>query len=94
MFVLTKQAVLFIRPDGERFAAPNGYMGDVPDWVAKTKQFRRQVADGKIVATESISDKAMQDAGADKPRKGGKRKDAATPAPENGEPTESISDKA
>ena len=46
MFVLTKQAVLFIRPDGERFAVPNGYMGDVPDWVAKTKQFRRQVADG------------------------------------------------
>ena len=33
----------------------------------------KQVADGKIVATESISDKAMQDAGADKPRKGGKR---------------------
>ena len=80
MFVLTKQAVLFIRPDGERFAAPNGYMGDVPDWVAKTKQFRRQVADGKIVATESISDKAMQDAGADKPRKGGKRNDAAESA--------------
>lgn len=93
MFVLTKQAVLFIRPDGERFAAPNGYMGDVPDWVAKTKQFRRQVADGKIVATESITDKAMQDAGADKTRKGGKRKDAP-PAPENGEPAESISDKA
>lgn len=80
MFVLTKQAVLFIRPDGEQFSAPNGYMGDVPDWVAKTKQFRRQVADGKIVATESISDKAMQDAGADKPRKGGKRKDAAESA--------------
>lgn len=93
MFVLTKQAVLFIRPDGERFAAPNGYMGDVPDWVAETKQFKRQVADGKIVATESITDKAMQDAGADKPRKGGKRKDAP-PAPENGEPTESITDKA
>lgn len=93
MFVLTKQAVLFIRPDGEQFSAPNGYMGNVPEWVAGTKQFRRQVADGKIVATESISDKAMQDAGADKPRKGGKRKDA-TPAPENGEPTESISDKA
>lgn len=93
MFVLTKQAVLFIRPDGEQFSAPNGYMGNVPDWVAETKQFRRQVADGKIVATESISDKAMQDAGADKPRKGGKRKDAP-PAPENGEPTGSIIDKA
>lgn len=93
MLVLTKQAVLFIRPDGEQFSAPNGYMGNVPEWVAETKQFRRQVADGKIVATESISDKAMQDAGADKPRKGGKRKDA-TPAPENGEPTESITDKA
>ena len=58
MFVLTKQAVLFIRPDGEQFSAPNGYMGNVPEWVADTKQFRRQVADGKIVATESITDKA------------------------------------
>ena len=93
MFVLAKQASLFIRPDGAQFAMPNGYMGNVPEWVAETKQFRRQVADGKIVATESITDKAMQDAGADKLRRGGKRKDA-TPAPENGEPTESISDKA
>lgn len=93
MFVLAKQASLFIRPDGAQFAMPNGYMGNVPEWVAETKQFRRQVADGKIVATESITDKAMQDAGADKPRKGGKRKDEP-PAPENGEPTESITDKA
>lgn len=80
MFVLAKQASLFIRPDGAQFAMPNGYMGNVPEWVAETKQFRRQVADGKIVATESITDKAMQDAGADKPRKGGKRKDAAESA--------------
>ncbi len=59
MFVMTKQAVLFRRPDGETFYAPNGYMGQVPDWVAKTKQFQRQVAAGKIVASQTAKDKDM-----------------------------------
>ena len=59
MFVMMKQAVLFRRPDGETFYAPNGYMGQVPEWVTKTKQFQRQVAAGKIVASQTAKDKDM-----------------------------------
>ena len=62
MFVMTKQAVLFRRPDGETFRAPNGYVGAVPDWVAETKQFKRQVAAGKFVASQTSKDKDMEDA--------------------------------
>lgn len=60
MFVMTKQAVLFRRPDGETFYAPNGYMGQVPEWVTKTKQFQRQVNAGKIVASQTAKDKDME----------------------------------
>lgn len=60
MFVMTKQAVLFRRPDGETFRAPNGYVGAVPDWVTETKQFKRQVAAGKIVASHTYKDKDME----------------------------------
>lgn len=60
MFVMAKQAVLFHRPDGETFRAPNGYVGAVPDWVTETKQFKRQVAAGKIVASQTSKDKDME----------------------------------
>lgn len=74
MFVMTKQAVLFHRPDGETFRAPNGYVGAVPDWVAETKQFKRQVAAGKIVASQTSKDKDME-AAEKAGKKAGKKKD-------------------
>ena len=82
MFVMTKQAVLFRRPDGETFRAPNGYVGAVPDWVTETKQFNRQVAAGKIVASQTAKDKDME-AAEKAAKKGGKKKDQAKP--KNGE---------
>ena len=62
MFIMTKQAVLFHRPDGVKFAAPNGFMGSAPDWIGETRQFREQVADGKIIVTETTKDKEIQKA--------------------------------
>lgn len=81
MFVMTKQAVLFRRPDGETFRAPNGYVGAVPDWVTETKQFNRQVAAGKIVASQTAKDKDME--AADTAAKKGSKKKGQTD-PENG----------
>lgn len=81
MFVMTKQAVLFRRPDGETFLAPNGYVGAVPDWVTETKQFNRQVAAGKIVASQTAKDKDME-AAEKAAKKGGKKKGQNNP--ENG----------
>lgn len=84
MTILTKQAVLF-SANGEKFRAPNGYLGQCPDWVAKTRQFKEMVADGMIVATESASDKAV-DKAAEKAKKSKKPKE--TPVAENQAPTE------
>lgn len=98
MFVMTKQAVLFRRPDGETFRAPNGYVGAVPDWVTETKQFNRQVAAGKIVASQTAKDKDM-DAAEKAAKKGGKKKDqvkskngenGGESAPEATDPAESA----
>lgn len=65
MFIMTKQAVLFHRPDGVKFAAPNGFMGSAPDWIGETRQFREQVADGKIIVTESTKDTVVEKAAAE-----------------------------
>lgn len=72
MFIMTKQAVLFHRPDGVKFAAPNGFMGSAPDWIGETRQFREQVADGKIIVTKSTKDKEVQKA-AEKAEKASKK---------------------
>lgn len=58
MTILTKRAVLFIR-EGEQFRAPNGYIGQCPDWVTKTRQFKEMVTDGMIVAAETTKDKDL-----------------------------------
>lgn len=94
MTILTKQAVLF-SANGEKFRAPNGYIGKCPDWVAKTRQFKEMVADGMIVATDSTSDKDVDKAmekGAKKPKKPKETTEANQV--EGQEPTEATGDKA
>lgn len=94
MTILTKQAVLF-SANGEKFRAPNGYIGKCPDWVTKTRQFKEMVADGMIVATDSTSDKDVDKAmekGAKKPKKPKETTKAEDQAPTD--PTESTADKA
>lgn len=92
MTILTKQAVLF-SANGEKFRAPNGYLGQCPDWVAKTRQFKEMVADGMIVATESASDKAMDKAAEKakkpkKPKEAPEAQDQEAPEPTGDKPTE------
>lgn len=89
MVIMTKQAVLFM-DHGEKFRAPNGYLGTCPDWVAETRQFKEMVADGMIVATDSTSDKAM-DKAAEKAKKSKKPKEA--PEAKDQEATEPTGDK-
>ena len=94
MFVMMKQAVLFRRPDGETFYAPNGYMGQVPEWVTKTKQFQRQVAAGKIVASQTAKDKDMDAAqqAAQEKKERAKSKGKKGKAPEDEEKTDTSAD--
>lgn len=87
MVIMTKQAVLFLdRKTGREFRAPNGYIGNCPDWVTETRQFKEMVADGMIVATESIKDKdlaAAEKASKKAKGKGGKKAETAPETPEN-----------
>lgn len=92
MVIMTKQAVLFV-DHGEKFRAPNGYIGKCPDWVTKTRQFKHLVKDGVIVSTESTSDKAMNEA-AEKSSKKPPKKPKAEQESGGQESTESTSDKA
>lgn len=83
MFILTKCAVLFLSPDGaERFRAPNGYMGDVPGWVTRTRQFDRMVQCGLIVATATAKDKELQAAMEKNPKPEPEEQTEAEPAAE------------
>lgn len=97
MVIMTKQAVLFM-DHGEKFHAPNGYIGKCPEWVTKTRQFKEMVNDGMIVATSSTSDKAMdksseKSAGRSKKAKDAKEGDQAENQ-EDAELTEPAGDKA
>lgn len=61
MFVMTKQAVLIYSPDrSQTFRAPKDYMGEAPDWVKKTKQFQRMVAEGTMVISENTTKKTVK----------------------------------
>lgn len=92
MTILTKQAVLF-SANGEKFRAPNGYIGQCPDWVAKTRQFKEMVADGMIVATNSTSDKAVDKAAEKSKKSKNPQKDAEAEILEPTKAPEATGDK-
>ena len=77
MFVVTNQALLFIGKDGEKFRVSNGFMGSVPEWVSKTRQFAHLVSDGKIVISQGTSDKELEKAS--KKNKNSKKSGKETP---------------
>lgn len=59
MFIMSKRN-LIIPCGAEKFSAPAGYVGNIPDCFAETPYFKALVADGKIVITADISDKSLQ----------------------------------
>lgn len=68
MFVLSRRNIIIPSPDGtQSVRVSKGFLGEIPDWAAKTEYFQSLVADGKIVPTGK-SDKETQKA-AEKPVK-------------------------
>lgn len=59
MFVLARANVLFRADDGTSFRIYRDQMGTVPAWVSDSAYFKALVKDGKILVTESTSDKAI-----------------------------------
>lgn len=59
MFVLSRANVLFRADDGTSFRVYKDQMGTVPTWVSDSAYFKALVNDGKILVTETSSDKAV-----------------------------------
>ena len=60
-FVVSNRNIVIPSPDGrERVHLPRGFMGAVPDWAPKTDYFKALVADGKLIVSESRSDKDLE----------------------------------
>ena len=60
-FVVSNRNIVIPSPDGrERVRLPKGFMGAVPDWAPKTAYFKALVADGKLIVSDSKSDKDLE----------------------------------
>ena len=57
MFVVSKKSIILPGPDGEKFRMPRDYMGPVPDWAEGSAYLKALEADGKIIISESGTDK-------------------------------------
>lgn len=90
MVIMTKQAVLFLHPTGGKdFRVPNGYIGQCPEWVTKTRQFKEMVSDGMIAASATSKDKDLAAAEEKALRKNGKGSKKQEDTPEE-KPEESA----
>lgn len=60
-FVVSNRNIVIPSPDGrERVKLPKGFMGAVPDWASETAYFKALVADGKLIVSDSKSDKDLE----------------------------------
>lgn len=48
MFINSKKHFVFTSPDGDVKDIPRDYIGDAPDWIAKTTLFKMAVDDTSI----------------------------------------------
>ena len=61
MFVVSKRNIIIPSPDGSQaFRLPTDFMGDVPAWVSDSPYFKGLVSDGKIIVSNSKSDKSLE----------------------------------
>lgn len=59
MFVLPRANILFRAEDGTSIMLRRDQMCTVPAWVSDSAYFKALVKDGKVLVTESTSDKAV-----------------------------------
>lgn len=61
MFVVSKRNIIIPSPDGSQaFRLPKDFMGDVPAWVSDSPYFKGLVSDGKIIVSNSKSDRSLE----------------------------------
>lgn len=57
MFVVSRRNIILSGPNGERFRMPKDYMGPIPTWAEDSAYLKALVADGKVIVSESGTDK-------------------------------------
>ena len=74
MFITANRNIVLPSADGtRRFKVERVFVGNIPDWAAKTAYFAALVKDGKIIAPKSKKDKDLE--GAKKPKSPAKQGD-------------------
>lgn len=80
MFIVSKKAYYVRLKNGQKYRIPNGFIGEIPDEVAKDPIIGLAIKDGSIQTPESkkdrVIDKATEDA-AEKVLEGQKAKEEA-----------------
>lgn len=72
MVILSKGNFLIFSDDrSKQYPVSSGYVGEIPEWVSKTKYFKQLVSADKIAISESKKDKDIQKAAEEekKPKK-------------------------
>ena len=62
MFIASNKRFKIRRNDGDPIIIPNGFVGEIPDDVAKEWIIKAAIKDGAIVTTESKKDTAIEKA--------------------------------
>ena len=53
MYIHAKCAAAFQRPNEKEYIVPNGYVGNIPEWISETPYFSSLVADGSFIIARS-----------------------------------------
>lgn len=72
MFISSKQKFLIRRANGESYFIPNGFLGDIPEDVAKSRTVQLAIKGGQIVTPDSHKDKDIA-AAEEKPKRAKKK---------------------
>lgn len=88
MFIVANRNIILPSADGSQsIRVERGFMGNIPDWAAKTPYFNALVKDGKIAVPKSKKDKDIRNAGKGKGEE--ESKEGASAPKEPGPPAES-----
>ena len=72
MIIYVKQAFEVTNKDGEKYKAPNGFIGCPPNWVAEDPFFKALCAESKItmhIDNKSVEAEAVKDEQANKSKR-------------------------
>lgn len=90
MFVVAKRNIILPGPNGEKFRMEKDYMGPVPAWAEGSDYLKALAADGKVIISESGTDKdfSKKDKNSKKPPKPPKTDKPPKEDTSNGDPSE------